>query len=124
MTETVAVGHGIVARAPLAGGAVVTLASGETNPICTTLDATNVYWGQYGVMGSSNGGVMSVASGADGDDVGGAAGQRDSDRSRRHERVLGGKRTGQRGAFAAEVTAAILPWRIRVLIVGETRGPS
>jgi hypothetical protein len=37
-------GSGMVLKVPLAGGAVTTIASGQTNPDAIAVDATSVYW--------------------------------------------------------------------------------
>jgi DNA-binding beta-propeller fold protein YncE len=47
-------------KVALAGGSPVTLASAQSNPRAIAVDATSVYWANYGI-GSNDGTVMKVA---------------------------------------------------------------
>jgi hypothetical protein len=51
---------GTVLKVPLAGGTAVTLAQNQNGPWMIAVDASNVYWVNYGTMGGSVGSVMKV----------------------------------------------------------------
>jgi hypothetical protein len=52
---------GSVVRTPLAGGAITTLASGQAHPERIAVDATSVYWTNWGSYTQNDGSVMKLA---------------------------------------------------------------
>jgi hypothetical protein len=52
--------HGTIRRMPKSGGAVVTVATGQLEPVALALDATYVYWANSGWSGSSTGSIVKM----------------------------------------------------------------
>ena len=53
-------GAGAVLSVPVGGGAVTTLAQGQTNPMAITVESTDVYWANAGDYGGSTGSIVKV----------------------------------------------------------------